>query len=315
MTHVANKALTASFSLTKTASDAFIADTVDEKLYLIERLALALKSDKGTDDGKTLGWADALRMPAYPKGLALVSPRQVGRRRLGTARGRAELIHAIAHIEWHAIHLAIDAALRFEVMPKRFMLDWLGVAVEEAGHFSMLNQHLQMHYQVSYGDFPAHAGMWDMARKTELDVVARMALVPRVLEARGLDVTPEMILGLMRHGDPEGASCLALILKEEVRHVWLGTYWYRYACTLRGVDPEAHFFDLLKKFHTPRTHVSMNILARQLAGFSQLELDQLSLLGQDRSTPNNERHGESNCGPNGALNFAPDGEANSLSQA
>jgi len=163
-------------------------------------------------------------------------------------------------------------------MPSDFLLDWLGVAVEEASHFSILNQHLQSHYRVSYGDFPAHAGMWDMARQTELDVVARMALVPRVLEARGLDVTPAMILALRQQGDSKGADCLQTILDEEVRHVGLGTYWYRQACRMQGLEPETHFLDLLKTSRVARVRGVLNIRARQQAGFSQFELDQLALL-------------------------------------
>jgi uncharacterized ferritin-like protein (DUF455 family) len=117
--------------------------------------------------------------------------------------------------------------------------------------------------------------MWDMARKTEHDVIARMAMVPRVLEARGLDVTPAMVVGLQRHGDPDAAACLALILEEEVRHVWLGTCWYRQACALQGLDPEAHFFQLLKTFHPAKRHGPMNLPARRKAGFSPYELDGL----------------------------------------
>lgn len=266
-------------SLENIACEAFEAATVADKLELMKRLADALVSKPMPQRASSLAWADSVRRPAYPSSLALVSPQKVGRRRLGSTRGRAELIHAIAHIEWHAIHLALDAALRFEAMPGQFMLDWLGVAIDETRHFAMLDQHLKLRYQASYGDFPAHGGMWDMARKTEHDVVARMALVPRVLEARGLDVTPAMIAGLKQHGDPDAAACLALILEEEVRHVWLGTYWYRQACTLQGLDPEAHFFDLLKTYHMSRSRGPMNLLARQQAGFSALELDRLSLQG------------------------------------
>jgi uncharacterized ferritin-like protein (DUF455 family) len=120
--------------------------------------------------------------------------------------------------------------------------------------------------------------MWDMARQTELDVVARMALVPRVLEARGLDVTPAMILALRQQGDSKGADCLQTILDEEVRHVGLGTYWYRQACRMQGLEPETHFLDLLKTSRVARVRGVLNIRARQQAGFSQFELDQLALL-------------------------------------
>ncbi|MEY3604737.1 MAG: hypothetical protein RIQ49_1769 [Pseudomonadota bacterium] len=276
------------------AIKAFEAQTIEDKLGFMNSLSRMLdeyrtdshgraivRQSQTLDDGLDAGlppWGSLARFPSYPQGLQLVSPQQVGRRRLGSPRGRAELLHAIAHIEWHAIHLALDAALRFESMPSDFFLDWLGVAVEEASHFSMLNQHLQSHYQVSYGDFPAHAGMWDMARQTELDVVARMALVPRVLEARGLDVTPAMILVLRQQGDSEGADCLQTILDEEVRHVGLGSYWYRQACLMQGLEPETHFLDLLKTSRVARVRGVLNVQARQQAGFSRFELDQLALL-------------------------------------
>lgn len=225
-------------------------------------------------------WSLADRFPAYPPKLRLVSPQAVGRRRLGSERGRAAMLHAIAHIEWHAIHLAIDAAMRFTHMPLAYCFDWLGVAVDEARHFAMLERHLKQHYGVCYGDFPAHAGMWDMAVQTQTDVLARMALVPRVLEARGLDVTPAMIEGLERHGDRDAAACLRIILAEEVRHVWLGTYWFRQVCSDRGLDPQEQFVHSLKRFRVARSKALMNLAARREAGFSDFELDQLASLAQ-----------------------------------
>ena len=294
-------------SIHEMARKAFAAQSIEDKLASIRELdgalshltridptpgASRLKADDFTDLSldrtaaervdsmidNSQSWAGSERTPAYPPKLDLVVPQHVGRRRLGSAKGRAELLHAIAHIEWHAIHLAIDAALRFDAMPFRYMLDWLGVAVDEARHFSMLNRYLRDRYDIEYGDCPAHAGMWDMARKTEHDVVARMALVPRVLEARGLDVTPGMISGLTRHGDPGAASCLRVILSEEVRHVWLGTHWYQEVCRQRGLEPESHFFHLLEIYNTPKTRGPLNRSDRERAGFSKTELDQLAEL-------------------------------------
>lgn len=293
-------------SIRRIAQEAFAARCIEDKLEFMQMLARALsdrvildqpahdrapshetgvgpRTDADAECAHRLGqndalWASTERLPAYPEKLVLVAPQHVGRRRLGSARGRAELLHAIAHIEWHAIHLAIDAALRFEAMPRQFMLDWLGVAVEEARHFSMLNRHLRIAYACEYGDYSAHAGMWDMARKTEHDVVARMALVPRVLEARGLDVTPAMVQALAQKGDSAAAACLSVILEEEVRHVWLGTYWYRQACMLEGLDAESHFFRLLDHFQRPKPKGPLNRAARKQAGFSERELDQLAEL-------------------------------------
>ncbi|MBV8465152.1 MAG: ferritin-like domain-containing protein, partial [Burkholderiales bacterium] len=127
--------------------------------------------------------------PGRPATPVLVAPQSLTPRKLGSIEGRAALVHAIAHIEFNAINLALDAACRFPAMPRDYYGDWIRVAAEEAGHFRLLNDHVNgLGY--AYGDFPAHNGLWEMAEKTAGDVLARMALVPRLLEARGLDVTP-----------------------------------------------------------------------------------------------------------------------------
>lgn len=208
--------------------------------------------------------------PGRPWRPELVDPVRVPRRRLGSNEGRAALIHAIAHIEFNAINLALDAAYRFRDMPRQFTLDWLSVAHDEARHFEMLRLRL-MSLGYAYGDFPAHDGLWTMARKTSARCLERMALVPRVLEARGLDVTPGMIERLESLGDHETVDILRVILEEEVRHVAIGTHWYRYCCEREGVEPVPVFFDLLRKyFGKPRG--PFNIDARLLAGFTDEEL-------------------------------------------
>lgn len=207
--------------------------------------------------------------PGRPLTPVLVSPREVPRRGLGTEAGRAALIHAIAHIEFNAINLALDAALRFAGMPESYYADWLSVAQDEARHFSMLSARLgQMGYQ--YGDFPAHNGLWEAAEKTADDVLTRMALVPRVLEARGLDVTPQMILRLQQARDVETADILKIILQEEVRHVAIGTRWFRQLCTERGLDSVATFQQLIRE-HGVRLQGPFNIEARSAAGFEPAE--------------------------------------------
>lgn len=212
--------------------------------------------------------------PGRPTAPELVPPGEVPRRRLGNPEGRAALIHAIAHIEFNAINLALDAELRFPGMPEPFYHDWLSVAADEARHFTMLAQRLQqMGYQ--YGDFPAHNGLWEMAEKTAHDVMIRMALVPRVLEARGLDVTPGMIERLQSVGDSETVEILRIILHEEERHVEIGSRWFRYCCAQRGLEPDATFEKLLEQYYQGKIKLPLNTPARRRADFSEPELAML----------------------------------------
>ncbi len=206
--------------------------------------------------------------PAHPE---LVPPRELRQRKLGSIEGRAALLHAVAHIEFNAINLALDAAQRFTGMPVAYYADWLSVAVDEARHFQLLTQRLgELGHQ--YGDFPAHDGLWQMARISADDPLARMALVPRLLEARGLDVTPAMMDRLQSVGDQASADCLALILREEVRHVAIGDYWYRRFCSQIAVCPEQQFLDLLHARAPGALRPPFNQAARLAAGFSAEEL-------------------------------------------
>ena len=213
--------------------------------------------------------------PGCPDRPPLVAPQKVPRRRADTVPGRAALVHALAHIEFNAINLALDAAHRFAGMPSRYYADWLQVAEEEALHFDLLNAHLATLGHV-YGDFPAHQGLWDMALKTAHDPLVRMALVPRVLEARGLDVTPGMIARLEQAGDSETVAILQVILRDEVGHVAIGSRWFKYLCGQRGLEPEETFHNLLHAHlsHAPRG--PFNDEARLRAGFSARELAMLS---------------------------------------
>jgi len=203
----------------------------------------------------------------------LVHPREVPRRSLGSTEGRAALIHAVAHIEFNAINLALDAALRFSGMPAQYYRDWLSVAQDEARHFLLLQARLA-ELKFGYGDFTAHNGLWEAAEKTAHDVLARMALVPRVLEARGLDVTPGLIHRLQESGDGQTVAVLRVILEEEVRHVAIGTHWYRWLCERRGLAPLATFKQLLAE-HNMRVRPPLNRAARSAAGFDDSELDAL----------------------------------------
>ncbi|MHA7833034.1 MAG: ferritin-like domain-containing protein [Algiphilus sp.] len=206
--------------------------------------------------------------PQYP---VLVHPREVAHRGLGTPAGRVALLHAVAHIEFNAINLALDAILRFRGMPLAYYRDWWSVAQDEARHFQMLARRLQ-DYDAHYGDLPAHNGLWEMAEKTAHDPLHRMALVPRVLEARGLDVTPGMIQRLEQVGDQDSAAILGTILDEEVRHVAIGSHWFEWHCAKRGLAPESTFLALLSDYGV-EIRPPLNQSARREAGFSALELD------------------------------------------
>ena len=213
------------------------------------------------------------RIPGRPTQPALIHPSQVPRRGLGTPEGRAALIHAVAHIEFNAINLALDACWRFRGMPADYYRDWLSVAKDEARHFRMLQQRLR-ELGYAYGDFSAHNGLWEAAEKTRHDVLVRMALVPRVLEARGLDVTPGMIQRLQQVGDVETVRILGIILDEEVRHVAIGTRWFHMLCAQRGLEPVATFRGLLVEYGM-RLRPPFNHEARRVAGFVEAEFELL----------------------------------------
>lgn len=209
--------------------------------------------------------------PGRPARPLLVAPRELVQRRLSTAEGRAALIHSITHIEFNAINLALDAVYRFRGLPADYYADWLQVAAEEARHFEMLRTRLRA-LGHDYGDFPAHNGLWEMAEDTAHDHLVRMALVPRVLEARGLDVTPGMLERLQAAGDERTVAILEVILREEIGHVAIGSRWFKYACSQRGLDPEPTFRELLGRYLRGRLRGPFNIDARLAAGFSAAEI-------------------------------------------
>ncbi|MDE2080298.1 MAG: ferritin-like domain-containing protein [Burkholderiales bacterium] len=210
-------------------------------------------------------------LPGRPARPRMVPPEQLPRRSPFTATGRAALLHAVAHIELNAIDLALDALWRFGGMPSAYYADWLRVAGEEALHFSLLAAHLAT-LGHGYGDFDAHDGLWAMCEKTAGDIVARMALVPRTLEARGLDATPPMQARLARAGDLRAVEILAVILRDEVGHVAIGNRWYRWLCAREGLDPVAHYALLAARHGAPRLRGPFNLAARRAAGFSQAEI-------------------------------------------
>ena len=216
-------------------------------------------------------------LPGRPERPALIPPMQVPHRSPFTPEGLAALVHAICHIEFNAINLALDAVWRFSGMPEAFYRDWLRVADEEATHFGLLRDLLQA-LGHDYGDFPAHDGLWEMCIKTQDDVTARMALVPRTLEARGLDATPLIQTRLRKVNSPAALKAVAIldtILRDEIGHVAVGNHWYGWLCAEQGLEPIAHYRVLARRHSAPRLRPPFNDEARRAAGFSDAELAQL----------------------------------------
>jgi uncharacterized ferritin-like protein (DUF455 family) len=213
-------------------------------------------------------------LPGRPARPELIHPAKVPRRSPATPAGLAALLHAIAHIEFNAINLALDAVWRFDGMPGEYYLDWTRVAAEEAYHFTLLRQELAA-LGHAYGDFPAHDNLWAMCERTAGDVTARMALVPRTLEARGLDASPLIQQKLRQVATPaamRAVDVLEIILTDEVGHVAIGNHWYRWLCEREGLDAVAHYRVLAAQYDAPRLHPPFNLPARERAGFSREEL-------------------------------------------
>ena len=215
-------------------------------------------------------------VPGRPERPALRPPSEMKSRAVGSLEGRAGLLHALAHIESNAIDLALDVLWRFDGMPEAFYLDWLQVAREEALHFQLLHAHLGT-LGFAYGDFPAHTGLWDMAEKTRGDLLARMALVPRTLEARGLDASPAIRNKLVSVGDRRGGEIIDIILRDEIGHVAVGNRWYRYLCEQRGLAPVPTYAALAVRYGAPKLKGPFNLPARRAAGFEEEEIAQLDL--------------------------------------
>jgi uncharacterized ferritin-like protein (DUF455 family) len=213
-------------------------------------------------------------IPGRPEIPRLVPHTQVKQRSMATAVGRAALIHALAHIELNAIDLALDIVWRFADMPADFYRQWIGVAKEEAYHFELLRDHLRS-LGFEYGSFPAHNALWEMAEKTKHDLLARIALVPRTLEARGLDASPPIKAKLVGAGDHRAGQILDIILRDEIGHVAVGNFWYRALCDERRLEPVRTYAELAAKYGAPRQRGPFNLAARRAAGFSDAELAEL----------------------------------------
>lgn len=234
-----------------------------------------LEAVRAIDDGAVLDcqreFVAPAGLPGRPARPELVPPAQVKHRSMATLEGRAALLHALAHIEFNAINLALDILWRFAGMPDAFYRDWLRVAQEEAYHFDLLRQRLQT-LGYAYGDFPAHNGLWDMAQRTQDDLLARLALVPRTLEARGLDASPMIRNKLAGAGDADSAAIVDIILRDEIGHVAIGNYWFKQQCGLAGKEPVACYAELAQRYDAPKLRGPFNLEARRAAGFNEAEL-------------------------------------------
>lgn len=247
------------------ALDAIARPSLAAKLQATESIALDAPVD-----------VDAVLLPTCPipgreARPELVAPALLHKRSMHTAEGRATLIHALAHIELNAVDLGLDIVWRFPGMPDAFYRDWTRIAQEEAYHFRLLAGHLET-LGHAYGDFPAHNGLWEMAEKTRDDLLARLALVPRTLEARGLDASLPIRNKLQQVGDHPAAAILDIILRDEIGHVAVGNRWYHYLCAERGLDPVATYADLVSRYRAPKPRGPFNLEARRAAGFSPEEL-------------------------------------------
>ena len=217
-----------------------------------------------------IGVAVPPERPARPEKPLLKDPRDMPRRRgAGSLANRVALLHAVAHIELNAIDLAWDLIARFASpeLPRTFFDDWVAVAEQEAIHHALVAARLEA-LGSAYGDLPAHDGLWQAAQATAHDVLARLAIVPLVLEARGLDVTPKMIEKLKRQDDAASVAALETIYREEIAHVAAGERWFRFECARRGLDPVATYRELVRRYHRGGLKPPFNRTARDQAGIA-----------------------------------------------
>jgi len=218
--------------------------------------------------------AQGISFPGRPIKPELVLPKLVPKRRMDTLEGRAGLLHSLAHIEFNAMNLALDAVWRFSDMPKEYYEDWLKVAKEEAYHFSLVNEHLHS-IGFGYGDFPAHNSLWEMVERTTDSVMARMALVPRTMEARGLDAVPSIRDRFKQIKEDRAVEILEIILRDEIGHVLIGNRWFNFLCSKENLSPITAYRELAAKYRAPVLKPPFNMEARKRAGFTSEELDLL----------------------------------------
>jgi len=241
----------------------------------IEKTHYAKKlSDSGQLSFQACDAVLAVSHTKFPDKPPLLSPRDMPRRRINSPTGKIAFFHALAHIEFVAIYLAWDMLYRFRGLPEQFYQDWLRVADEEALHFTLIRKHL-LAMGADYGDLPAHSGLWDHAEETAEDVLARLAIVPRCMEARGLDITPQMIEKFNSQGDIDSVKLLTRILEDEVGHVKIGSYWFKKLCQQKQLNHEQKYIELIKKFYVGKPKGPFNRELRIIAGFTNAEIDWL----------------------------------------
>ncbi len=247
---------------------ALLTTDIADKTQQVNRLYEAVKNQQLLIEGDEV---KPIHQPPLPDGVKLDTLSNMQRRGLGSKQGHQAMLHAIAHIEYNAINLALDAVYRFREMPYQYYEDWLRIAYEEAYHFSLIANRLA-ELDCQYGDFPVHAGLWAMCVDTEHDVLIRMALVPRVMEARGLDVTPKIQKKLQSIGDKASVELLNIIYQDEIGHVAIGSHWFKYCCQERGLNVYQTFRKLLKTYLKNGMNTEFNQEARLQAGFDDMEL-------------------------------------------
>ena len=265
-------------SLCDGALQALITGDLEKKVKITQRTAEAWRQKRLSLYGvKRPTTPDR---PGRPDKPILLPPSEVPKRPLTSAKGRLALIHAIAHIELNAIDLALDILVRFsrQPMPRSFFDGWTQVAYEEAKHFSLLRARLHA-LGTDYGDLPAHDGLWEAAGETGHDLTARLAIVPLVLEARGLDVTPPMISKLEQAGDFATADIFRIIYEDEKGHVAIGAKWFRFLCQRKGLDPAQEFSRLVRKHFRGSLKPPFNDRARSANGLTPLFYRTLSYSG------------------------------------
>ncbi len=265
-------------SLIAGANQALLSCDLEEKVAVTQLTArLWRERTLSLSDGSIIYPAERPGRPSKPE---LLPPVEVPKRPLKSKRGRLALIHAIAHIELNAIDLALDIVVRFgrEPMPRSFFDGWMKVADEEAKHFTLLRKRLQLEGH-DYGDLPAHDGLWEAAGETGHDLTARLAIVPLVLEARGLDVTPPLVKKLREFGDHQTAAIFEIIYEDEKGHVAVGAKWFRFLCQRQGIDPAASFAKLVSKYFRGHLKPPFNDRARAANGLTPLFYRSLSSLG------------------------------------
>jgi uncharacterized ferritin-like protein (DUF455 family) len=245
---------------------------IEQKLVITHHARQLLAENRLSleDAGQILPIKDTV-FPAKPQ---LLRPRDMPRRRLNSDAGKAAFFHALAHIEFVAIYLAWDIIYRYRDLPEQFYHDWLVIADEEAQHFSLIRQHLQQ-YGLDYGDLPAHGGLWSHAEDTAEDILARLAIVPRCMEARGLDVTPGMMEKLRLIDEQAGVEILQRIYQDEIGHVQCGSYWFNTLARQQGLQPEQKYKELILWYYQGKLKGPFNREVRIIAGFSHNEIDWL----------------------------------------